>query len=441
MTAVGASNRGTTHPSLLPSPPSCRLSTQHLPYGWADRQGSGTATFEQNEAIIRRLEEAWQADDWETQDELFAPDMVSDAAVSHLPPGPRGLEDVYAAAADRRAVRPDRRSDRAGRLARSGLNLMPIDEALLERHRRFRDERAGIEEEFLQPFLGGARTVATLSRPLGRSRPMGWVVCHSFGIEQVTLHRLEVVTARALAAAGFPVLRFHVQGYGDSERRGTVVEVSSHLDGALDAVALMRAVGGLEAVGMFGVRFGALVAALTAEPAGLAAMALWHPFLTGTQFLTEFATTAMFERMLDGAETGERASATFAGGFGPEGWKDLNGFRLGRQAVEEISAIDLRRDIPAYRGSVLVGAITRSGALPRPAVEVAEHLRNVGTHCEERTVRDDSAPMLGQHQFKKIGDGEVERDIFVQAFRSVGEMTSTWAASLATGLGPAGPGA
>jgi pimeloyl-ACP methyl ester carboxylesterase len=318
---------------------------------------------------------------------------------------------------------------------------MPVDEALLERYRRFRDERTGIEEEFLQPVLGGARTVAILSRPLGPARRTGWVVCHSFGIEQVTLHRLEVVTARALAAAGFPVLRFHVQGYGDSERRGTVVEASWHLDAAMDAVAFMRAVEGVEAVGMVGVRFGALVAALSAERADLVALALWHPFLTGTQFLREFATTAMFERMLDRAERGERGPGAFDEGFGPEGWKDLNGFRLGRRALEEISAIDLRRDLTSYGGSVLVGAITRSGALPREAAAVAEYLRNLGSRCEESAVRDESAPMLGQHQFKKIGNGEVERDLFAQAYRSVGATTSTWASSLATDLGPAGPGA
>jgi predicted ester cyclase len=61
---------------------------------------------EQNKRIIRRVEEAWQADDWETLDELFAPDMVSHAAVPFLPSGPKGWKTAHRQM--RRAV-PDRR--------------------------------------------------------------------------------------------------------------------------------------------------------------------------------------------------------------------------------------------------------------------------------------------------------------------------------------------
>lgn len=69
------------------------------------REGA-TVTLEQNKAIIRRLEEAWQADDWDTLDELFAPDMISHAAVPYLPSGPKGWKLAHVQM--RRAV-PDRR--------------------------------------------------------------------------------------------------------------------------------------------------------------------------------------------------------------------------------------------------------------------------------------------------------------------------------------------
>jgi pimeloyl-ACP methyl ester carboxylesterase len=304
---------------------------------------------------------------------------------------------------------------------------MALDEALLESHRGFRDDRSGIREEFLQPTLGPGRTVAVLSRPQGPSLPAGWVICHSFGLEQLMLHRLEVVVARALAAAGFPTLRFFVQGYGDSETRAQAVEVSWHIDGTMDAIALMRDMGGVSVVGALGVRFGALVAALAAERARLPLLGLWQPFLTGDQFLRNFAQTALFETMLEHADRPGSSRVEGLEEFGPEGWRDLNGLRLSRRALDDISAIDLRRGLRALEGSALVVGISRSGSLPLEVAEVAAHLVAIGMDCREEGVQDESAPMLGQHQFRKIGDGEAERDIFYNAYRAIAEATVSWA--------------
>jgi pimeloyl-ACP methyl ester carboxylesterase len=322
---------------------------------------------------------------------------------------------------------------------------MPIDEVLLERHSRFRDDRHSIEEQFLQPRLGPGRTVAVLSRPVGPLRPVGWVICHSFGLEQIKLHRLEVVAARHLAAAGFPVLRFFVQGYGDSERRAQAVEFAWHLDGAIDAVSLVADMGGIEGVGLLGVRFGAIVAALAAERTDAAMLGLWQPFATGSEFLRDFAQTALFERMLDQDVEGTTPAAAgppvgFREGFRSEGWKDLNGFRLSRRALDDISAIDLSRDLRTFHGSALVVGVSRSGAPPRAAAEVAAHIRSIGARCVDASVKDDAAPMLGQHQFKKIGDGEVERDLFHAAYRSIAKTTTEWALANQGGSAPIGDG-
>jgi pimeloyl-ACP methyl ester carboxylesterase len=307
------------------------------------------------------------------------------------------------------------------------LEKMPTDEVLLERHRRFLDQRAGIQEQFLQPKLGPGHTVGVLSRPIGPQLPIGWVICHSYGIEQVNTHRLEVVAARAMARAGFPVLRFHVQGYGDSQLRGQAVDVSWHLEGGADAVELVRRLEGVTAVGVLGVRFGAMVAAMLAERTELPIMALWQPFTSGAQFLEEFLQTAFFEQMFDQLSQESRSAAGLAEHLDAQGWKDLNGFRFTRQAYEAISAMDLTRDVTGFRGSALVIGLSRSGAMPRQAAELAAHLRGLGAACDERTIRDNSAPMLGQHHFMKIGDGEVERDIFFQAFQAIAESTVRWA--------------
>ena len=64
-----------------------------------------SSRLEQNKALIRRVEEAWQADDWDTLDDLFARDMISHAAVPYLPPGLSGWKMAHQQM--RRAV-PDR---------------------------------------------------------------------------------------------------------------------------------------------------------------------------------------------------------------------------------------------------------------------------------------------------------------------------------------------
>jgi pimeloyl-ACP methyl ester carboxylesterase len=304
---------------------------------------------------------------------------------------------------------------------------MSIDETLLERHRRFLDQKNGIQEQFLQPTLGPGQTVAVLSRPIGPQRSTGWVICHSFGIEQVNTHRLEVVVARALARAGFPVLRFHVQGYGDSELRGRAVDVSWHVEGAADAVGFLRLSEGLSTVGVLGVRFGAMVAAILAERAELPLMSLWQPFLTGREFLEEFLQSAFFEQMFDQASQGTRNAGGLAEHLDARGWKDLNGFRFTREAFEAISAMDLTRDIKRFHGTSQVIGLSRSGTMPRQAARLSAHLRSIGAACDERVIRDNAAPMLGQHHFMKIGDGEVERDVFFQAFAAIATATVEWA--------------
>lgn len=305
-----------------------------------------------------------------------------------------------------------------------------MDVELLERHRRFQDQAAGIEEEFLQPTIGPGQTVAVLSRPLRSPLPIGWVICHSFGIEQVNLHRLEVLAARALAGAGFPVLRFHVQGYGDGQHRGEPVDVAWHLDGTADALSFLRRVSGVETAGLLGIRFGAMVAALVAESADVPFVGLWQPYATGSQFLTDFLQTALFEQMFD--MTGRKAESPTGVRevLRREGWMDLNGFRLTRAAHDRIGAIDLTQDLQRFGGSALVIGLSRSGAMPEEAARLAAHLRSIGADCEEEAITERAAPMLGQHHFMKVGDGEVERDIFFQAFGAIAASTVRWAQGL-----------
>src|SRR5437867_1508751 len=101
--------------------------------------------------------------------------------------------------------------------------------------RSYADRELGIQETFLQPRIGGGRTVGVLSIPLDLPLAGGWVICHSFALEQVYLQSLESALARKLAATGFAVLRFHTQGYGDSELGVEHISLRGHVDQAGEA--------------------------------------------------------------------------------------------------------------------------------------------------------------------------------------------------------------
>ncbi len=94
-----------------------------------------------------------------------------------------------------------------------------MDTDLLERHRSFSNHRLGVAERFVDLELSSGRTVGVLSTPLDGAREVGWVICHGFGTEQVDLQATDAAVARGVAAAGYPVLRFHSLGYGDSMTR------------------------------------------------------------------------------------------------------------------------------------------------------------------------------------------------------------------------------
>src|SRR5205823_2231940 len=101
-----------------------------------------------------------------------------------------------------------------------------------------------------------------LYEPLGEHRSAGWVICHSFGQEHSHLMEHEVVAARALASAGFPTLRYHGQGYGDSMGHPGEATLESHVGDALGAVDVLLGRTGIHDVGVLGARFGGAVAAI-----------------------------------------------------------------------------------------------------------------------------------------------------------------------------------
>jgi hypothetical protein len=307
---------------------------------------------------------------------------------------------------------------------------MTIDELSLTKMRRFEDPRGGFSEEFISATIGGAGTVAVLTRSLGPARSTGWVLCHSFGLEQLHLGRLEAELARALAARGFPVLRYHGQGYGDSELGMEAISLSSHMADASDSVDLLAGVEGVSGVGVIGARFGGAVAALVADRRGLPFMALWDPPTRGSQLVRDFLWTGVFAKMAGRPDEGDPAKRLLDE-LSANGRADVKGFLLTERAHDEIARMDLLKDITGFRGKALVVGISRTGK-PGPGVnKLADRLRALGAECTVEVRSDRHAAEFGQYHFRFLEATGAKRDIRLDLDDALLKTTADWCAGVA----------
>ncbi|MDP8959415.1 MAG: alpha/beta hydrolase, partial [Actinomycetota bacterium] len=106
----------------------------------------------------------------------------------------------------------------------------------------------------------GQRLFGFLHLPEGRPRA-GIVVCSPLHAEFLRNYRREVLVARALAARGFAVQRFHYRGTGSSDGQASEATYETMRQDALLAAGHVLERSGATRLGFLGTRWGALVAA------------------------------------------------------------------------------------------------------------------------------------------------------------------------------------
>ena len=202
----------------------------------------------------------------------------------------------------------------------------------------------------------------------GRAGAPLLVQCHSLGVELVTNYRNEVLCARAAAAAGFPVFRYHARGHGDSAGDFAAVTFAGLVEDALAAAGQGLARSGARGMVWLGVRFGALVAAAALERGGApCGLALWEPVEEPAGYFRRQLRGLLFSR----AAKGERPNATvdeLLARVASEGQVDVHGYYLHRALVESVTGLGLAGLLAAWKGPTLLAQIQ---ARPRLAPEHA----------------------------------------------------------------------
>jgi len=282
---------------------------------------------------------------------------------------------------------------------------LAVDHDRIASLRSYVDPDLGIKETFLQPNIGGGHTVGVLSTPLDATPTAGWVICHSFAHEHVYLQSMESAMARRLAATGYAVLRFHSQGYGDSELGTDHITLGSHVDDAGEAAGVLAGAAGVARIGFAGIRLGGTVAALAANGADAPGLMAVAPAVDGADYvgwmtkqarLTEVATG---ERSLSGDPIAELMTT---------GILDVLGFPLRREVYEEIRQLDLSERLRRFRGQALVLQVSR-GSDPDPDLRrLAERLRAVGARADLEVLADPAAARLGLPRYRTSSDSRKE---------------------------------
>lgn len=225
-------------------------------------------------------------------------------------------------------------------------------------------------------FLDGPRPVfGSYHAPQGPSaRNIAYVLCPPHGWEGIQFYETVQLLARALAAAGFPTLRVHYDGTGESF--GTDEDphrVGAWTESIRSAVKAMAALPGVEHVGLVAVRMAALLAGQVASEMEIARLVLWEPCVTGASYTREM------EILASASPRAVKAHGDAGTSYGVE----AGGYVLTRETVASLGAIDLQKT--SLRGKPDVLMICRDDRPPIFAKKLAAHYaqQGIGAQLEQ----------------------------------------------------------
>lgn len=182
----------------------------------------------------------------------------------------------------------------------------------------------------------GERLAGIVSMPDGAAQPLGVVIVVGGPQVRAGSHRQFVQLARAVAAAGFPTLRFDVRGMGDSEGAPrTFMELDDDIGAAIDA--LLARVPSLRGVVLVGLCDGASAALMFADrhrgDPRIAGLCLLNPWVRSAQTLAQAHVKHYYiQRLCQG-----------------EFWRKLGRGKVGAGALTDLLRSVLRSVAPAGR--------------------------------------------------------------------------------------------
>jgi pimeloyl-ACP methyl ester carboxylesterase len=206
-------------------------------------------------------------------------------------------------------------------------------------------------------------------------RPMGVLLCNPLGDEMTRAHRTFRHLAEALAAAGFPVLRFDFDGTGDSagDERDPA-RVATWRGDVGRAAAELRARSGRQSLALVGLKLGATFAMLGAEElGGVDALVLWGAFETGTAFVKEVTRAHKMHTMLE--------PQSFSGGPPATDGQEALGFLLTASTIQDLGGVNL---LTTTRSPARRTLVIDTGNVAAADSALLTHLQKLGGQVSHR---------------------------------------------------------
>lgn len=202
-------------------------------------------------------------------------------------------------------------------------------------------------------FANGARALLWILPPEGRPCRAALVCVQPFAEEANLSRRLIVTQARRLAARGIAVVIPDLFGTGDSAGEFEQATLPQWTDDIAIALSLTAARLGLEPA-LWGVRFGALLAAHCAHDGRATALLTWHPIRDGGQPVAQYRRLAKLRGLKQAPASAianqsaptRAALSSESATHEPAACLELAGYRLSAQLIEQMQSLTWPKELP-----------------------------------------------------------------------------------------------
>ncbi|MGQ0570528.1 MAG: serine aminopeptidase domain-containing protein [Armatimonadota bacterium] len=263
------------------------------------------------------------------------------------------------------------------------------------------DHDGGFSEEATFVDVDGAKMFSMTHLPGGPALA-GVVICPSILVEHLTNYRHEVLLARALAARGVAVQRFHYRGTGHSSGEERETSLDSMVKDTCIALERLRERAGIKRVAFVGTRWGALVGAMVAQGVPQGPLALWEPVTDGARYFRELIRGRRVRELKD-ARFASAATDSWASELEAQGFIDILGYSLHRSVYESGRGQRLDALLAERTGPVLIVQFGRQSALRPDYARLRDALAARGAECAVQFISDEPAWFFPGHLMKSAG--------------------------------------
>lgn len=220
----------------------------------------------------------------------------------------------------------------------------------------------------------------------GVQKKLGFVMCQPYLVEPLITQQLEVDIARSLAQAGFPVLRFHYRGCGDSEGDFKEVTLSSQISDTLQAIKVFTEYGKLDSVGLLGIRFGGIVALRAAEiEERVKCLVLCEPVIEPKRYFldllraTKFSAIASKGKIISRERMLDDLMAT--------GSANILGYPLYKEIFIETESLNMSQNVNNFSGKTLLIQISTTPTKVKKEFQtLCDQIQKKGGVCDIKLI-------------------------------------------------------